>query len=325
MDMKQITNRIDFFDIEKFNETPGPFCMSFGFDIQKIICSIEKVGLINIPYIKINENGYFDIVTGYRRIMALKTLKWESVPCIELTNSGLSDSDLLIFNLSDNLCTRRFNNIEKGMIINNLLLFFSIDEIYMHYMELLNITSSREIDILLKINRLSNTEKNIILTEAIPNKTIEYLLDLKESSRRMVLKWISDLKLNINQQIIFIEYINDISIKEEKDIPELLNEEIYLELIMEKKQSIPQKAKKFIDFLKARRLPILTKNEKAFHRQIAKLSLPKNVKIKHPPYFEGPDYLLEINFTDGMNLKKTISALEQIKGLATISDPWKEK
>jgi len=325
MDMNQLTNSIVFLDIKEFNETSGPFCMSFGFDIKKIIFSIEKIGLVNKPYVRRNKEGFLDIITGYRRIMALKALGWDRVPCVDLTDSGLSDTNFLILNLYDNLCTRSFNDVEKCMIINRLLLHFSIEEIYGNYMNLLNISSRREVDILTKINGFTGAAKDIIANRSIPIKTIESLIDLKDPSPSIILKWIDILKLSFNQQILFIDYIIDISIKEEIDIQKLLNENIFVEFIMEDGQNIPQKAKKFIDLLRARKLPILTRNEKVFARQISDLDLPKGVRIKHTPFFEGPDYLLEISFMNGKRLKDTVDTLARIKGLTEIEDPWKEE
>jgi ParB-like chromosome segregation protein Spo0J len=318
-------NNTIFLDIKEFDKKLGPFCMSYGFNLEAIISSIKTVGLVNKPYIRRNKGGLVDIVTGYRRILALEALGWEKVPCIELNDPKLSDADLLMLNLYDNICIRKFNDVEKSMILNRLLVSFSIDDIYKQYMSLLNIPNRREVDILLKIEGLNDHIKEIIAAEILSMRTIESILEMEESSRDVIVKWISNLKLNINQQSLFIEYINDISCKEGKGVQELLSEEIFIGLITEDGQNTPQKAKRFIDQLRARRFPILTKNEKTFARQISDLDLPKGVRIKHSPFFEGPDYLLEISFKDGERLIKVIEELGRLNGLSKIKDPWKEK
>jgi len=320
----QILNNTVFIDMKELDGKPGPFCMSYKFDLNTIISSIERIGLINKPYVRRNKAGSIDIVTGYRRILALKALNWDKVPCIDVADACLSDKDLLILNVYDNLCTRRFNYVEKGMILNRLMIFFTKEEIYKIYMNVLGISSRREADILMKIKEFNDDEKQMILNESISLKTIGSLLDLDNISRNEFLKWIFNLKLNFNQQILFIDYINDIIIKEETNIGELLNEEIFTSLLMEDGQNIPQRAKRFIELLKARRMPVLTKNEKAFSRLISDLKLPHNVRIKHSPFFEGTDYQLEISFKDGMKLKETIDALAGINDLSNIKDPWKE-
>lgn len=324
MDKNQIFNNTIFINTKELDEKPGPFCMSYSFNIKTLMSSIEKIGLINKPHVRRNKAGFIDIITGYRRIMALKALNWDRVPCIELTDSGISDNDLLILNLYDNICTRRFNYVEKGMILNRLLMFFTKGEIYQTYMNILGISNRREADLLSQIQDLDDDVKNIIASDSLSIKTIESLFELGYPARNKILAWITNLKLNFNQQALFIEYIIDISIREETSIQELLDEEIFVSLMAKEEQNTPQKAKRVIDLLRARRMPVLTKNEKTFTRQVSNLNLPKNVRIKHTPFFEGADYLLEISFKDGGRLKDTIEALARIKELSNIKDPWKE-
>ena len=132
--MNHITNNSVFIDTNEFDERPGPFCISYKFDLNAMISSIGAVGLLNRPYIRKNREGSPDIVTGYKRILAARALGWKDVPCLDLTDSGLSDADLLLINIYDNFCTRRFNDVEKGLILDRLSAFFPMEEIYKKYM-----------------------------------------------------------------------------------------------------------------------------------------------------------------------------------------------
>lgn len=321
--MNDIMNNAVFMDIREFNEVPGPFCMSYGFDLNAIVSSIKAVGLVNRPYVRRNREGQVEIITGYRRILALKALDRETVPCVDLTDSGLSDADMFLLNLNDNLCTRMFNNVEKGMILNGLSDYLPNGGMY-DYLSALGISSRREAEILSGIRESDDKIKAFIADGTISLKTIGTLTDINGPSQDTILMWITELKLNVNQQMLFIEYINDISIKEGKGINELLDEEDFTGILRDKGKNIPQRAKRFIDLLRARRLPLLTRNEKAFASLISGLNLPKGVRIKPPAFFEGPDYLLEISFRDGEMLKEKIDKLSQIKGVSHIRDPWKE-
>jgi ParB-like chromosome segregation protein Spo0J len=308
-------------DIKDLDENPGPFCMSYGFNLNKIIASIKAVGLINRPLVRRNRAGSLDIVAGYRRILALKALNLEKVSCVELDNLALTDRDLLLLNMYDNICTRSFNQVEKAMILNRLIKFFSMEDIYLSFMSMFDISSRREADLLVKLEKFDDESKEIIARERMPVKTIELLLEQDTHARNLILKWISKLKLNTNQQALFIEYINDISIKEDKSIHEILIEKNFTDLV-ESSQNIPQRAKRFMDRLKERRLPVLIRYEKEFSNQIFELGLPHNVRIKHSPNFESQDFLLEISFRDGKMLKKVINELERNNGLSNIKDPW---
>ena len=116
-------------DLGDINEMPGPYTMSFGFDLEPLIRSIENFGLINTPFVTRNPDQGVDVVMGYRRIKALKSLQWTRVPCIDLSQSGLSPLELLLLNLYDNLPTRRFNDVEIGMILTRLTTYLSKKEV----------------------------------------------------------------------------------------------------------------------------------------------------------------------------------------------------
>ena len=86
----------------------------------------------------------------------------------------------------------------------------------------------------------------------------------------------------------------------------------------------PQKAKNLLNFLKFRRFPLLTLCEKRFREKSTGLGLPDGVSISHPPFFEDPDYRLEIFFKNGKKLREKIDALGKVNGLESLGDPWKE-
>ena len=325
MGIKEISNIVPtLIELEEFDEAPGPNCMSFDFDIEILINSIEAVGLINMPFVTRNREGRLDIVTGYRRIMALKSMKYAMIYCRDLSDSGFSEHEMFLINLYDNIATRRFNEVEKGMILKGLMKYNSRKDIEKHFMQILDIKNPREIDILMKINELNETEKRSFANGDISSNTIRLVHGLDNSSRSVILRCISDLGFNFNQQLQYIDYITDISIKEEKSIADIMDEHQFSLLLKEKDLNMPQKARAMLNILRTRRFPFLSKNEKEFNTKIKGLGLPDGVSISHTPYFEGEDYRLEIVFKDGMELKKKVCTLACIEGLNDIKDPWRE-
>ncbi|MDB9823046.1 ParB/RepB/Spo0J family partition protein [Deltaproteobacteria bacterium] len=325
MDIRKVINRVPvLMDLKEFDETPGPNCMSYGFEIKPLIDSMKATGLINPPLVARNREGRFDIVAGYRRIMALKSMGSENAPCMDLSDSGFSYLELLLINLYDNIPHRRFNEVEKGMIINRLMLHMSGRDIEKHYMRLLNIRNRKDIDMLKEIDEFNKTTKDSIASGAISMKTIGLVLELDKSSRAVILKWILNLRLNFNQQLKYIDYINDISIKENKSASDIIKEEQFLSIWEDRELNTPQKSKKILELLSYRRFPLLTRSEKNFAKNIAKLNLPNIVSIWHSPFFEAQDYRLEIVFKDGMELKKTIDHLACVENLKNAGDAWRE-
>ena len=125
--------------LNRISEDPGPYCMSFRSDLDPLCRSIKKIGLIYPPLVIRGDGGKMDVVIGFRRILALKSLKCENAPMKDISDLGLSPLDLLIFNLYDNLSVRSFNNVEKGMILNRLKSHLPGKEIRKQYMPLLGL------------------------------------------------------------------------------------------------------------------------------------------------------------------------------------------
>jgi hypothetical protein len=308
---------------DQFSVQPGTFCMSHGFDNSKLINSIEKIGLINKPCILKRNDQSVDIITGYRRILALKELDIEEVYCFDLTNSGLSDYELFMFALHDNLFSRKyFTYIEKSMIINILNRLVEDKDIIYKVCSLVDV-NRKDYPVLIKINLLDDNIKQAISDSILHIKTIELLLQMEASDIILISYWINKLKLSYNYQLQFIDYINDISRIHKFSISSLMNEEFFISLLTDDKKNIPQKSKELMDYLRVRRNPNISRYQENFEKKLKKLNLPSNVRVMNPVFFESEGYKLEIDFNNGDELNEILIKLTDKKyNFATINDPW---
>lgn len=307
--------------LDNFTDSPGKFCMSYGFDITFLTKSFIQAGLINKPYILKNNKGNIDIVTGYRRILALKDLKIKEVTCFDLTDSGLSQLDILKLAIQDNMFTREFNVVEKSMILNMLSEYIQRDEIIREHVACLNI-SKKDYDLIFKIDKLEGFLKQSLANNTLGLKALEQLLQFDKDDLLISYKYISELKLNYNQQIQLFDYTKDLSRIENVSIANLLNRNEYSDLLMDSKKNTPQKAKELIDTLRIRRNPNYSKYKRLFETSVKRLQLPANIRVRNPEYFESEGYQLNINFTDGNDLKNSLKILLNKKELDNIGDPW---
>jgi hypothetical protein len=310
--MQQITEQSAVMvNLKDFDEDPGPYCMSFGFDLKPLIRSIEESSLINAPLITRDSGGKIDVVAGYRRIMALKSLQRKKVPCKDLSDSGLSTLQLLLLNLYD---------------LKRLIPHLSRKKIVEHCLPLLNLPSHEPtLDSFLNLEKMEPHIKASLAAKRISFQTVKTLMEVDPDSRSAMFGWISKIRLNSNQQTQFIEYARDISIKEEKKVTELLGEKSFSSIMENGELNNPQKAKGVLDLLRSRRFPFLSRSEKVFQRKVSSLPLPEGVKVHHPPYFEGPDYRLEILFKEGKELKEKVDSLSGLSDLENIGDPWQDE
>jgi len=317
------TERI-LMSVDEPDSEPGPYAMSFGFDLDPMIESIGRVGVLNPPLVD-RENGKTRIVAGYRRIAALTAMGAREIICMDLSGSGLAASEKLLLNLYDNIATRPLNGVEKGMALERLSAYFSEQEILERYMPLLGLPAHLPIlATYLRIGELDDEIKASFGSGDLSLQTVRSLAEMDSATRAAFSGWFKKLQFNFNQQIQFIEYINEISSITNELPEEVLSSPALLAILEDQAANGPQKVKSVIDTLRAMRLPRVVDAEKGFQKKVRDLRLPKGTTMHHSPFFESPEYRLEIRFRDGKALRNRIDELSSIKNLERIQDPWKE-
>jgi ParB-like chromosome segregation protein Spo0J len=292
---------------------PGPYSMSFGFDIEPLIGSIRNVGLVNCPLLKKDGDEKLEIIIGYRRIHALKSLGVDRIPCRIVSCAEFTPLDCLLLNLYDNLSTRKFNEVEKGMVLRRLSQWTERDEIMNRYMGLLQLPShERTLDFYLRLDQeLDDEIKMAIINGHLSLHAAKRFLDLDNKAKSVIFKLISNLKLNINQQKQLFEYLDDISNKYKMPIADILEEETLKKICCNTRMNNPQKAVSVLRVLRSKIFPRLIEAEENFNRATSALGLPEGVRINYPPFFESPNYRLEVPFKNGKELIEKIAKLSR--------------
>ena len=314
--------------LDSIDCSPGPYCMSFGFDLNPLILSIGKVGLLNSPILLASEESRkMVIISGYRRIHALKRLGRHTFSCRVLQASTLDPLHCLLINLHENLSTRRLNDVEKAMVLIGMENFVPAKTIIEQYLPVLELAPRNDIFLLYKkiVNELGETGKRALAEERLSLQAVKMLLDLDKTVRDEILKFFSNIMLNMNQQRQLIDFIVDISFIEKRSVANLLADPSIREMEMDTRMNPPQKAKALLTFFRKRRLPSVVNAESGFKKSVSGLGLPNGVKIAPPPFFEGPDYRMEISFRNGRQLAKIVQELSTINGLSDIGDPWEKE
>jgi ParB family chromosome partitioning protein len=313
-------------ELKDIDITPGPFCMSFGFDPNPLIQSIKSVGLVNPPFLIKNRHGRLIVIIGYRRIQTMKSLNQDIVPCRVFSESELLPIQCLLLSLYDNLVTRKLNEVEKGMVLSRLASYLPRIEILTHYMPLLDLPSHESTFLLFRdIEEVLDKEiKEYIAQGLLSLQAIKTLLDLDHNARSCLSHLVVKLKFNINQQIQLIDYIIDLSHRRHKSISEFLENHSLQNICADTRLNNPQKAKAVLHLLRSERLPTLVEAEKIFNKNVSSLNLPEGAKITHSQFFEAPDYRLEILFREGRELKLKLERLYSTTGIEDLRNPWEQ-
>jgi len=314
--------------LERIENGAGPFCMSFGYDAAPLIRSIGHIGLVHAPLVMEGDSGVLTIISGYRRIRALMALDQGHVPCRVVEKNDLEPLEALLINLHDNLATRRLNETEKAMALERLARVVHADDLVETYMPLLGLPSHKP---LLKaylriVEMLGERELYGLARGHITVKTAEALADEDPANRESLFQLITTLHLNGNQQKQWIELLMDLTRICQQPLADIIRavagEEGFETAGI---QNRPQWSKTILRRLRLKRFPHLVRAEDRFRGQVSRLNPPKGVRISAPPFFESPDFRLEVQFRHGRELKEKIERLTRTAGLEDLDVPWKEE
>jgi ParB/Sulfiredoxin domain len=312
-------------NLNQIDDSPGPCCMSYGFDTTPLVDSISRIGLINSPILVKKGEGEveFKVVAGYRRIEALKALRVERLPC-HILPSETSSLECLLINLYDNLTVREFNPVETGMALAHLTELLPAKEVLKSFMPLFNLPSHVEtLHFFVRVEKdFGRQAKGLLAAGNLSTKAAKLLLEMDSAARKKFCRYFSIIRFSRNQQTQFIDFISDLSHIENNAVSDVLDDLKLTEIRDDKHMNNPQKAKSIIKLLRTRRVPRLLKAEKGFRCMVEKLKLPKDHHITPPPFFEGPHYKLEISFRDGKDLMEKLSILVKKEDFKNFEDPW---
>jgi hypothetical protein len=324
--MKTLKGEPVWISLQDVDVSPGPYTMSFGFDLTGLLRSIERIGVLNSPLIERDAEGRIHVIAGYRRILALKELQRKDALCIDLSPLRLPSREKLLVSLYDNLATRKFNEVEKGMILESLSRHHSREEILGVYMPLLGLPAHEShLNVFLSLGSLEEEIRLALVRRQISLNAVQSLMEMDPESRSVVFGWLSELMFNFNQQMQFIAFIDDISSSHDQAITQTLSRRKLVALMKDQRLNRPQRAKFVLEKLRSMRYPSLATAQKAFGTMVKQLNLPDGVRVRHPPFFERPDYSLELSFRDGRELRQRLKELESVEGLEALGDPWKKR
>lgn len=309
-------------DIHILAADQGMFRMSFGFDPGPLLESIKATGLINSPVVYPCENGNMDIVSGYRRIFALKELGCTTIPCVVLPAS-FSREKCMLLNFYENLATRSLNPMEKAMSCTRLSSLFPRREVLTRFMPAMGLPSHEQtLDLYNAMDtELDTHTKHAVASGRMPVKAVEGLLKFVNEDRVALCDVFSKIKFNINQQLQLFDLISDIISRDLKPVSALIDEEAFRKVIDDEAMNAPQKARAFVEHCRRIRQPLIYQAEKRFKSEMDSLKLPRDVEIADPEHFEPSHFKMEIRFKNGAHLKKVLQRLLELP-LEKFDRPW---
>ncbi|MBU3947010.1 MAG: ParB/RepB/Spo0J family partition protein [Proteobacteria bacterium] len=273
--------------------------------------SINSEGIINPP-ILIGKNSGYSIVSGFRRINAIKSLGWVDLTARVLCKKT-SDHECVKLAISDNSFQRPLNIIEYSRCYKMLSCYYNEEELP-QIAFLLGLADNPDlIKKIMKLCELPISLQKYILSDTL---SLAMALELAKPEYNKIGLIIADifdqLKLSLNKQREFLALCYEIGARENITIADLVNGDDFRNVLSDENLDRNQKTRIIRGYLKKRRFPSIIKAESEFKINITKLGLIEGVKLIPPANFEGNSFSINMEFKKITELNKQTAYLNRL-------------
>ena len=269
---------------------------SWGVPADSLQQSIEEVGVIHPVTLAPVDNG-FRIVCGHRRVKIFSQLQTKEIPA-RILGLAPSDETMLMLNLSENQLHHHYSDIEKGLILFKLS-EARVPEIRTieKYMPMLGLEKSKKLlDDHLKANQLVLGLKTLLHEMNVPLRTFSVLFNWNTESAIAAERFFSVLRPGINKWRDFLEWIDEISTRDEIT-PLDLFELPELQSVLNQNGLAPNvRYDRIRQILHSRRYPILSDLRVRLARSLDALKLDDKTKVHVQDSFESDEIRIEMKF-----------------------------
>ena len=296
--------------LDDINLQDERFRFSYHYNLEKLLTSIKKTGLVCPPMVVKREEPLYVIVSGWKRISACVELSLQHIPVYLLEEQD--DCRVFLLSLYENWAIRNFNILEKAEIVCRLNGFIGDEKkIVKEFFPLLDIPANLSyFDIFLKMARLDPCWKKTIFQKKIPLSCIPFLTEFTPEDREQLLPFI--LPLNVNKLKHFCEDLFELSKKTGDSPKTLLTAPEILSVSQSEKLSSLQKAERVRSLVRAKRYPNLSSWKRAFDRSLKKARLSKEVAFDSASFFEDGEFSVTFNLFDKEAFRNRVSKLQDL-------------
>ena len=287
------------------------FRITTSSNIEDLLGSIQKIGLIQPPVLLANSSGY-TIICGFRRIAACRKLGWTRITA-RILEKGIDRFKTAQLSIADNSLQRSLNLVETSRALNLLEDFSPDPQQRREAAGALGLPISRSVaPAIRKICRLPLPLQEGILRETINLSMAMQLGGLDPQAAGNLVQLFDQLKVGLNKQRELLLLLEEIAEREDTTIPQLIAEKPMQEILKTPEMDRAVKRQKVRSFLRQRRFPAITKAETEYHQWVRKLKLGKNINLTPPKDFEGSTFRMTLRFNNRQDLSDLNKRIEKI-------------
>jgi hypothetical protein len=279
---------------------------------DKLILSIQTVGLIQKPLLQRKSDGLFRIICGSRRLAVCQQLGLDPLSC-EVLSTSTSPVTSLRMAIYDNIAQRGLNPVEKSLVLTKMAQHVDQPQLVQEFMPLLDLEPS---DTLCgRYMQLPPLEEPILdaIARGTLHERIGFILSpLEREDRLAFFNFFQELPFSVSVQEELVETVVEIGQRDNFTPRQVLDSAEVNSLRRVHRRPARQRAQQIRKQLRARRAPRLTARKERFAREARDLGLPSGVRLIPPPYFEGPKWSVEFTFAGAEELAVRLRSVARL-------------
>ncbi len=305
---------LKYIQISNLNINDDSFRITFAPKLESLEASIRSVGIIVPIIVRHTPEGTYQIVSGYKRVLAMQNLARQSLPALVHEANDLSPTQAFLWNLHENASARRLNIIEQAVAVQKLHQFLSIpeQELVNQFLPLLGEAPSYKIlHQLLSLGSLTEPLKNHVVQKDVALSSAARIAEFTPATQQELLGVLTHIKPSTNKLNELLALLREISARDGLSVEEILSRYQLLQVVADPNASPADKVRALRQALRGVRLPQLTERQKQLASLIESLNLPTTAKVVADPYFENDKIKLEYQFSQPEELGELIKQIQQ--------------
>lgn len=305
--MQHIDIPLDAIDFQDATFQINPFG-----ELERLVKSIERIGLINPPILRSSPNKY-QIVSGHKRLKALNRIGKNTVMARVYEPQELNDFEAFIVVYEEN--RDRFCEMQKAILISRLLdaTTLSDNQFIATALPIMEIAPSRkQFDRFVGLSRLplpmieACLKKQISIEQAYIFSSID-----GETALNIFNKLFLKYKFNTNETRELVKELPEAAAIKGLSIDGILH-------TISTKIADANNKNEFRKILKRLRYPDLTSMESAYRDYCKGMGLPKKLDVSHSPYFEKNYLNFSFKIEDEKSYQEIIDVLGGLNSKGSI-------
>ncbi|GAB4315050.1 MAG: hypothetical protein Kow0059_06970 [Candidatus Sumerlaeia bacterium] len=303
------------------------------------------------------ESAPWLIVHGFRRAEAARRLGWAEVPALALPPDW-TEREVFLAGLQLFLATDAPNPVEISIVLHKLERYFDRDEIIGRFLPMLGLQPAGVLHRRYRgILELPEAACLALADGTLDPACASYLELFHPAERAPAVALVLLLRPSRSLQKEFLELLHDLTQRDNQTVEQIIaaspvaerwdeilriggggghvdasgkgpggdsKRERVDEATARDTENLPQLREQFRRWLRARRFPVLTEQERRFEDVRRDLALDPAITLSPPPWFEGGRYEVRFSFSSPDELLRLIESLDSLRrNIGTLDKLWR--